>query len=278
MEETTVAEPKKGWQLLHSELPPASLKAIPESAYGVAGLTDVNEGYLITRLFASELGWKWEVLRQEYLGHEDRQVRNKDYTNRYYLAAVHGRLTIGDQTFDGSGAHDNRKIDAAFKGAATVAFKNAAKMAGLFAQLLLDGRAMDFIYAVADVPELPNTVAQANANAQAEAEQSALPPQTPSAGQPSTGSDTGAGSQLQLTKRQIDSIKFMLSNLSPELKAKERAWAKMQAKLVATGDSFEAFLAGADELVEIHTIACGPNCQHVSVLNASGVLAQPAAA
>lgn len=141
---------KKGWELLHSQLPKAALKAIPKDAYGVEGLTDVNEGYLITRLFASELPWSWEILRQEYLGHEDRQARGKDYTTRWYLAAVHGRLTVGGQIFDGSGAHDNRKIDAAFKGAATVAFKNATKTAGLFMQLLMDGRAIDFVYQTRD--------------------------------------------------------------------------------------------------------------------------------
>ena len=274
-----MTEAKKGWPLLHSELPDRALKPISSSVYGVDGLTDVNEGYIITRLFASELGWSWTILRQEYLGHEDREVRGKGYTMRYYLAAVHGRLDIGGQSFDGSGAHDNRKIDAAFKGAATVAFKNAAKTAGLFAQLLLDGRAMDFIYATADVPELPNGTAQANANAQAvkEAEQPADPPTTPSDGQPSTGSASGAP-QIQLSKRQIDSIKFMLTDLSPDLKAKERAWAKMMAQKVASNDDFKTFLAGADELIEVHVIACGPGCKHVEVLKASGVLDQTQAA
>lgn len=141
-----MGETLKGWPLLHSKLPPQALKAIPESAYGVAGLTDVNEGFLIQRLFASGLLWDWHLTGQTYLGSEDRKVRDKDYTTRYYLAAIQGVLRIGDLEFHGSGAHDNRKLDAAFKGAATVAFKNACKIAGLTIELFKDGKAMDFIY------------------------------------------------------------------------------------------------------------------------------------
>lgn len=141
-----MTEPIRGWQLLHSKLPPQALKAIPESAYGVAGLTDVNEGYLIQRLFASGLTWDWLLTGQHYLGSEDRKVRDKDYTSRYYLASIQGVLRIDGKEFHGSGAHDNRKLDAAFKGAATVAFKNACKIAGLTIELFKDGKAMDFIY------------------------------------------------------------------------------------------------------------------------------------
>src|SRR6266705_704332 len=137
---------KTGWALLHSKLPSVALHALPQSAYGVSGLTDVNEAYLIQRLFASGLTWDWRLLNQEYLGFEDRAVRDKDYTMRYYLASVQGELSIDGRVFHGAGAHDNRKLDAAFKGAATVAFKNACKIAGLTIELFKDGKAMDFIY------------------------------------------------------------------------------------------------------------------------------------
>jgi hypothetical protein len=136
-----------GWELLHAPLPKASLKALPKSAYGIEGLTDVNEGYLIQRLFASRLEWHWKITSQSYLGHEDRKAQGKDYTTRWYLASVAGELVIDNRVFAGSGAHDNHKLDAAFKGANTVAFKSACKLAGLTVQLYLDGRAIDFIYA-----------------------------------------------------------------------------------------------------------------------------------
>jgi hypothetical protein len=144
-----VAETPTGWQLLHAQLPKAALKELATSVYGVAGLTDVNEGYLIQRLFASGLPWEWRIRKQEYLGFEDKTSQSgKEY--RVYMAAVLGRLEIQDdkgwRVFDGSGASDNRKLDAAYKGAATVAFKNACKLAGLTAELYLDGRAIDHIY------------------------------------------------------------------------------------------------------------------------------------
>lgn len=136
-----------GWELLHAPLPKASLKPLPKSAYGIEGLTDVNEGFLIQRLFASRLEWHWKITSQSYLGYEDRKAQGKDYTTRWYLASVAGELVIDGRVFAGSGAHDNHKLDAAFKGANTVAFKSACKLAGLTVQLYLDGRAIDFIYA-----------------------------------------------------------------------------------------------------------------------------------
>jgi hypothetical protein len=140
-----MAETPKGWQLLHAKLPSAAIKELATSVYGVAGLSDVNEGYLIQRLFASELEWEWRLFSVSYLGFEDRTSQGgKDY--RVYMAAAQGYLVIGGREFHGAGASDNRKLDAAYKGAATVAFKNACKVAGLTAQLYLDGRAIDHIY------------------------------------------------------------------------------------------------------------------------------------
>ena len=140
-----MSEEKKGWPLLHSQLPPRALKPLPTDAYGIAGLTDVNEAYLIQRLFASGYQWQWKILGQAYLGHEDRKS-SKGYEYRVYLASVWGELIIEGRSFAGSGAHDNKKLDAAFKGAATVAFKNACKVAALTLELYLDGRAIDHIY------------------------------------------------------------------------------------------------------------------------------------
>lgn len=145
-----MSEAPKEWELLHSKLPSAALKPLPKSAYGIEGLTDVNEAYLIQRLFASGLKWEWKITNQAYLGYEDRQAQGKSYTTRWYLASVSGELVIDGRHFGGSGAHDNHKLDAAFKGAATVAFKNAAKIAGLTIELFKDGRAMDHIYAQDD--------------------------------------------------------------------------------------------------------------------------------
>src|SRR6185437_4221752 len=140
--------------LLHSKLPKAALKPLSESVYGVSGLTDVNEGHLIQRLFASEFGWEWKITSQSYLGFEDRTSQSGK-TYRVYLASVAGELVIDGRSFAGSGGSDNRKLDAAFKGAATVAFKNACKLAGLTAELYLDGRAIDHIYETRDAAAGP---------------------------------------------------------------------------------------------------------------------------
>ncbi len=138
-------ESPRGWPLLHAQLPQAAFSPIAEHVYGVPGLSDVNEGYLIQRLFASTLPWEWEILEAWPLGAEDRtSAAGKSY--RVYLAACRGRLTIEGRHFDGLGASDNRRLDAAWKGAATVALKNAAKMAGMWLELLLNGRAIDHIY------------------------------------------------------------------------------------------------------------------------------------
>ena len=137
--------PPRGWELLHSKLPPAAIKELATSVYGVAGLSDVNEGFLIQRLWASGLTWEWRVIRETYLGFEDRTTREgKDY--RVYMFSVHGALNIEGRDFHGVGASENRKLDAAAKGASTVAFKQACKPLGMTAELYLDGRAIDHIY------------------------------------------------------------------------------------------------------------------------------------
>lgn len=141
-----MAETPTGWALLHSQLPKAAIKPIPEAVYNVKGLSDVNEGYLIQRLFAANLDWEWRLHPHQYLGHEDRESQaGKSY--RVYMFSVQGVLTVGGRDFHGAGASDNRKLDAAIKGASTVAFKQACKLAGLTIELFKDGRAMDFLYA-----------------------------------------------------------------------------------------------------------------------------------
>src|SRR6266704_4365697 len=190
---------KTGWALLHSKLPSVALHALPQSAYGVSGLTDVNEAYLIQRLFASGLTWDWRLLNQEYLGFEDRAVRDKDYTMRYYLASVQGELSIDGRVFHGAGAHDNRKLDAAFKGAATVAFKNACKIAGLTIELFKDGKAMDFIYEGRDgqaTGEIEPAKASPESRAALDASVGAkVPGDVPAAAEPVTAVATPSPSQ-----------------------------------------------------------------------------------
>jgi len=145
-----MTDEKTGWALLHSKLPPAAIRPLSQSVYGVSGLSDVNEAYLIQRLFASGLIWEWKLSDPKYLGFEDRTIKGRDgkpdYELRYYMASVNGILIVDGREFHGSGASDNRKLDAAFKGAGTVAFKNACKWVGLTIELYKDGKAMDFIY------------------------------------------------------------------------------------------------------------------------------------
>lgn len=152
---------KKGWPLLHSQLPKAAFKPIPKDVYGVEGLTDVNEGHLIQRLHLSGLAWSERILSSEYLGSEVRRTRGTNpYDYTVYLAHVDLELTIDGRTFVGSGAHDNRKIDAAFKGAKTVAFKSACKAAGMINELLVGGRSIDFFYTDRNGEVLPDQASE----------------------------------------------------------------------------------------------------------------------
>ena len=189
---------KSGWALLHSKLPSAALKPLPKSAYGIEGLTDVNEAYLIQRLFASGLEWEWRPVSQTYLGFEDRQAQGKTYTTRWYLASFLGDLVIDGRHFAGSGGHDNHKLDASFKGASTVAFKNACKAAGLTIELYKDGRAMDFIYEDRDGNVIETGASQrptgeGNGSTRASSVVVSQPVPTPSQGAPSPAPVDSAG-------------------------------------------------------------------------------------
>lgn len=230
-----------GWALLHSKLPPQALKPLPQATYGVAGLTDVNEGFLIQRLFASKLAWQWRLVTSHYLGFEDRQPQGKEYTTRWYLADAHGILEIDGREFHGAGAHDNRKLDAAYKGAATVAFKNACKLAGLTIELFKDGKAMDFIYEDSSEKNAPRVNGSDDKGA------GAVPPKHPEA-------DSGAQSSAPASETDLES----LYKLGAELPRTPKT--RPQVDGMIDGHGYDKVLKS---LTNQHQLQCGSGCPHL---------------
>lgn len=234
----------KGWALLHSPLPTEALKPLDRSVYGVAGLTDTNEGYLIERLWQSGLCWYTEILHQEYLGSEDRKTNaGKEY--RSYLAMVTFRLWIetgiGSGTFvhfDAVGADDNKKLDAAFKGAKTVGFKSACKEAGLTTELYKGGRMNDVIY-------------DGGVNADAP---SVSPPAAPP-----------AAPALVMSDPQKAEMKRLVDTLPENVQKDARKAAFEAAKAAGLRDPAKAFEGGRSLLVAWHARFCGKSdCSHVA--------------
>lgn len=215
----------RGWPLLHSKLPPKALKPLSKDIYGVEGLTDVNEGYLIQRLYASGLPWEWEILEAWPLGREERTTRSG--TNyAVYLTACRGRLTLEGRHFDGLGASENRRLDAAWKGAATVAFKNATKLAGMWIELLLDGRAIDHIYEGSRTGEIAPAAAAPETRAALEAAQAtpAAETQAPATTTPppaSTGRRGGRSASPRATRLAVVPAPEAPAPVEPEVIAAE---------------------------------------------------------
>lgn len=224
-----------GWDLLHSKLPPEALKEVPQYVYQVAGLSDVNEGYLILRLWASGLPWHTEILKSEYLGSEIRENR-QGKKSTWHLAHVDLRLHIDGKFWDGAGAHDNMKLDASFKGARTVAFKAACKDAGLSTELWADNKQVDDMYAPADVSSAP-----------------APPPVSP------------PPNALVMSDSQKAEMKRLVDTLPEATRQDARKGAFEAAKATALRDPSKGFEAGRSFLVALHARFCGKSdCEHVA--------------
>lgn len=127
-------EIKKAWDYLRAEITDKkALKVLHKSVYGVEGLTDVADWFLWERLEASGLRWELDVSKITYLGSEVRKLKsgNSTYEQTFYLVAAEGTLIINGKPFPCAGAGENRRLDAAYKGALTSLFKNGCKWAGL---------------------------------------------------------------------------------------------------------------------------------------------------
>lgn len=145
MSDLTEEQLRKGWNLLREELPQnhPALKQLDRSIYGVSGLTDVAEWLLWERLEQSGLRWELTVSKINYLGSETRQVRGQSYSQTWYLVSMEGVLIVEGKPFPCVGASENRKLDAAYKGALTSMFKNGCKWAGLTMWLYKGGKIID---------------------------------------------------------------------------------------------------------------------------------------
>lgn len=145
MPELTEEQIQKGWDHIRRSLPDnhPALKQLDRSVYGVSGLTDVAEWYLWEVLEQSGLTWELVVNKVNYLGSENRPVRNQSYFQTWYLVSMEGILLVGGKPFPCVGASENRKLDAAYKGALTSLFKNGCKWAGVTMWLYKGGKIVD---------------------------------------------------------------------------------------------------------------------------------------
>lgn len=234
-----MADGLKGWELLHSKLPEEAIKSIPQYVYNVPNLSDVNEGFLIKRLWDSGLDWHTEILRSEYLGSEERTNRKGEKV-RWYLTHVDLRLHIDGKYFDGSGGHDNMKLDASWKGARTTAFKACCKDAGLTTELWMDGKAIDDINLPPDVSGTPSAPA----------------PAQPPAAQPTA---------LVLSEAQRAEMARLVNTLPQEAQKDARKAAFEAAKAASLRNPATAFEAGRSLLLGFHSRFCGKSdCEHVA--------------
>lgn len=133
-EPTTEVDIKKAWDYLRTEITDKkAIRKLNKSVYGVDGLTDVADWFLWERLEASGLRWELSIDRINYLGSEVRKLRsgNSTYDQTFYLVSAEGTLIVQGRPFPCVGAGENRRLDAAYKGAITSLFKNGCKWAGL---------------------------------------------------------------------------------------------------------------------------------------------------
>lgn len=255
---------KKGWQLLHSPLPKEALKPLHRSVYGVANLTDVNEGYLIERLHQSGLEWNLRPLQQEYLGIQVKREGDPPRDRTYHLASFLGILEIETEvgsgkfrSFAATGASDNVRLDAAFKGAKTTGFKSACKEAGLTTELYKDLKAMDVFYD--QVPdEVTNPIARNNAAAFEAQQQQTSQQQT----QPAAATqEQGRPSNGPLTPTQQQILSALYSSVPEDPDAREKSGAAFKAaEAREAGSGYDAAFAA---LVELHNRHHGADCEHV---------------
>ena len=135
-----MAEPK-GWELLQSKLPKEALRSLPEEAYGIAGLTDIDDTYLLERLYAS--GLRWTFGKPEF-NTTKIQIKRKGELVDGWLTVCDWSITIqndanGIVSEDGSaiqthwarGVHQDVRAEVAMKGAQTGAFKALCKWLGM---------------------------------------------------------------------------------------------------------------------------------------------------
>ena len=237
-----MTEPLTGWALLLSPIDEKYKKPIHESVYRKKGLTDVNDGYLWSRLYHSGFPFSVDVMESRYLGTQERKGKNGPYMVHCATAIV--KVTLWDEgrdklprTFTGAGAHENMSYDACVKGAATSAMGQAYKYMGQTMQLYLDGQINDLIYAV---EQAESDVATGTA---------APPP-----------ADVEVP---ELTAEQMDVLRILLGKLDTgeqQTKAKTFAWERMKQAAVRKQDHFEA---GYKALVAVHERLHGPDCEHV---------------
>jgi hypothetical protein len=124
----------RAWDHLRAEIKDKrAIRELNKSVYGVSGLTDVADWFLWERLETSGLRWELDVTKIEYLGSEVRKLKsgNTTYDATYYLVAAQGVLIVQGRPYPCVGAGENRRLDAAYKGAITSLFKNGCKWAGL---------------------------------------------------------------------------------------------------------------------------------------------------
>lgn len=127
----TPEEAIKAWDFLRSEIDAKVKRVLDKSVYGVAGLSDVPEWYLWERLEKSGLRWELDIGSVTYHGAETRTPASGGRAYQWYLVSVQATLIVDGRPFPCVGAGEGRRLDTAYKGALTSAFKNGCKWAGI---------------------------------------------------------------------------------------------------------------------------------------------------
>jgi hypothetical protein len=146
-------ERKAAWKFLRQEIPKGhpARKELDKSVYGTSGLSDIAEWFLWELLEQSGLRWELHVSKVQYLGSEQRRTPRTNFQTKqkevvditWHLVSAEGTLLVDGRPFPCFGASDNRRLDAAYKGALTSLFKNGCKWAGLTMSLYKEGAIVD---------------------------------------------------------------------------------------------------------------------------------------
>jgi hypothetical protein len=135
-----------GWALLHSDLPEAALRPIDKSAYGVSGLTDINDAFLIERLHQCGLSVEPGVPSVEIIGKETVTFKRgtpNEYEVHEWVVSCEWTWVVDGRSWTGSGAHQDARLDVAKKGAKTSAFKDMCKYLAMGLEVRKAGKVVD---------------------------------------------------------------------------------------------------------------------------------------
>jgi hypothetical protein len=271
MANLTPEDEKKAWDFLRSEIDPTVKRVLPQNVYGVSGLEDVPEWYLWERLEKSGLRWELDVGEYTYLGTELRKPRNSNYEQTWYLVSVKGTLIINGRPFPCVGGGENRRVDAAFKGALTSMFKNGCKWAGITLAIYKEGEIDDDFFDGGEGSSGGGTHSR-SASTGNNTSSPANPPAAPNP-TPKITLDEFMGNPLNVVRFEIlKEFNLALPNPNAEtwVEAAVNLWLHNSEQGTLTPEMLSGKTGGSPinwvfhKLVASHREQCRSDCEHVS--------------